>query len=66
MVKYHALFKGILDKSLQAGPIALSEELQKDAAVKRYMLVREKTHVFLFLEAMVRRLDAEVLKGRVT
>ena len=30
------------------------------------MLVREKTHVFLFLEVMVRRLDAETLKGQIT
>lgn len=66
MVKYHGLFKSILDKSLQAGPIGVSEEQAHDYAVKRYMIVREKTHVFLFLECMIRRLDSEVLKGRIT
>jgi hypothetical protein len=66
MVKYHSLFKQILDKSLASGPVLLSDELQQEAALKRYMLVREKTHVFLYIEAMVRRLDADVLKGRVT
>lgn len=66
MVKYHSLFKTILDKSLTSGPVLLSDELQQEAALNRYMLVREKTHIFLYIEAMVRRLDAEVLKGRVT
>lgn len=32
----------------------------------RYLLVREKTHLFLFLETMVRRLEASQLKGRIT
>ena len=34
--------------------------------VQRYLLVREKTHVFLFLETMIRRLDAERIKGELT
>lgn len=29
-------------------------------------MVREKTHIFLFLETMVRRLDAERIKGNMT
>lgn len=31
-----------------------------------YLLVREKTHIFLFLEIMVRRIDTDDLKGIVT
>ena len=31
-----------------------------------YLLVREQTHVFLFLEIIVRRLDSEVFKLQVS
>ena len=34
--------------------------------LQRYLLVREQTHTFLFLETMVRRIDAEHLKGPLT
>lgn len=66
MVKYHNLFKSIIEKSLVTGPVGMSEDQQNEQALRRYMLVREKTHVFLFLEVMVRRIDAELLKGKVT
>lgn len=34
--------------------------------LERYLQIREKTHLFLFLETMVRRLDPEAVKGRIT
>ena len=32
----------------------------------RYLLVREKTQIFLFLETIIRRLDPEKIKGEIT
>ena len=34
--------------------------------IERYLMVREKTHIFLLLETMVRRLDVNRLKGPIT
>lgn len=32
----------------------------------KYLLIREKTHILLFLETMVRRLDPETFKTTIT
>lgn len=34
--------------------------------IDKYLLVREKTHILLFLESMVRRLDPETIKTSIT
>ena len=56
MLKYYKQFQDALGRQFEPGMTPL----------ERYLLVREKTHVFLFLETMVRRLDSDRVKGEVT
>ena len=57
------LFVRIWDTKLKSSLETTFDGLQpKDL----YMLVREKTHVMLFLEIFVRRIDSDTLKGRIT
>ena len=56
MLKYFAQFQETLGKQFEPSMSPL----------ERYHLIREKTHIFLFLETMVRRIDAERIKGEIT
>lgn len=56
MLKYFTQFQDILAKPFEVGMDPL----------KKYLLLREKTHILLFLESIVRRLDPEILKTRIT
>ena len=56
MLKYFTQFQQILDRQFEPGMSPL----------QRYLLVREKTHILLFLETMMRRLDADRIKGDIT
>ena len=56
MLKYFAQFQEALAKQFEPSMNPL----------QRYLLIREKTHIFLFLETMVRRIDADKIKGEIT
>lgn len=56
MLKYFAQFQESLGKQFEPSMSPL----------QRYLLIREKTHLFLFLETMVRRIDADRIKGEIT
>lgn len=56
MLKYFAQFQEALGKQFEPSM----------TPVQRYLLIREKTHLFLFLETMIRRIDAEQVKGEIT
>ena len=56
MLKYFTQFQEIIGAQFEAGM----------APLQRYLMVREKTHIFLFLETMIRRLDPDIVKTQIT
>ena len=56
MIKHFTQFQEILSKQFES----TMEPLE------RYLMVREKTHILLFLETMIRRLDPEIVKTQIT
>ena len=57
------LFVRIFETKLKT---SLSKKKEGLNNVGLYMLIREQTHVMLFLEIFVRRLEADTIKNRVT
>ena len=56
MLKYFTQFKEAIDRAFES----------RMTPVERYLLIREKTHYYLFLETMIRRLDTDRIKGTIT
>ena len=56
MLKYFTQFKEAIDREFES----------RMTPLERYLLIREKTHYYLFLETMIRRLDTDRIKGTIT